>query len=138
MEVTGVGMMMEAATVGWEAQVLGRYRSTNDEHCGYAALEPPIADPTRPIATLAGPNALLEGLGSPTIQKLCSGKGIRRDELESPTVGVGAGGLGMVAEDLRVTLTPKLDWSFQLVDGMSLAKDNIFLFRMSMRRYFYH
>ena len=55
-------MMMEAAAVGWGAQVLGGYHSTSDGYCGYAALELPIADP-------AQPNALLEGYGSTEIRK---------------------------------------------------------------------
>ena len=69
MKATGVGMMMDATAVGWATQVLVGYRSKNDECCGYATLEPPIADPAQPIATLVGPNALLEGYGSREIQR---------------------------------------------------------------------
>ncbi|CAI9269293.1 unnamed protein product [Lactuca saligna] len=122
MQATGVGMMMTTAVV-WEAQVLGGYRSASDQCCSYAALELelPIVDPAQPTASLVGPNALLEGYG----------KGMERDELQALAVGAGGGVVG----GLRSTVTPKLDWRRQLVDGMSLAKVDIFLFRLSIRRY---
>ena len=67
MEATGVGMMM--VDTAWEGQVLGEYRSTSDECFCYVAPERPTADLARPITTLAGANALLEGYNSLEILK---------------------------------------------------------------------